>query len=204
MARHYSAKDFFRQMPNALLARYFHGRGVFDDLDFAALKEGKPGELFAAWLDLPEEQRNATDVEFRDIFEMSCEKGFRAIIDEARWRMRAKPEALTSFIETGPIPISAQPAAGRSATAVCANQTIHPSTRKRARSTCVRTCALHSPPRFATARCRPRSQRGDWGPSLTLRSTSARDGCRHRRCGGESTSGTGSLQGRNCGAGCRR
>lgn len=109
MARHYSAKDFFRQMPNALLARYFHGRGVFDDLDFAAMKEGKPDELFAAWLDLPEEQRNATDAEFRDIFEMSCEKGFRAIIDEARWRMRAKPEALTSFIETGPIPISAQP-----------------------------------------------------------------------------------------------
>lgn len=23
MARHYSARDFFRQMPNALLARYF-------------------------------------------------------------------------------------------------------------------------------------------------------------------------------------
>ena len=28
MARHYSTKDFFRQMPNALLARYFQGRGL--------------------------------------------------------------------------------------------------------------------------------------------------------------------------------
>ena len=27
MARHYSTKDFFRQMPNTLLARYFHARG---------------------------------------------------------------------------------------------------------------------------------------------------------------------------------
>ncbi len=27
MARHYSTKDFFRQMPNTLLARYFHQRG---------------------------------------------------------------------------------------------------------------------------------------------------------------------------------
>lgn len=27
MARHYSTRDFFRQMPNALLARYFQGEG---------------------------------------------------------------------------------------------------------------------------------------------------------------------------------
>jgi hypothetical protein len=34
MARHYSTKDFFRQMPNALLARYFYARGLFGDLDY--------------------------------------------------------------------------------------------------------------------------------------------------------------------------
>ena len=28
MAQHYSIKDFFRQMPNGLLARYFQGRCV--------------------------------------------------------------------------------------------------------------------------------------------------------------------------------
>lgn len=48
MARHYSTKDFFRQMPNALLARYFKGREVFGDLDFAAMKEVRPDELFVA------------------------------------------------------------------------------------------------------------------------------------------------------------
>ncbi len=42
MARHYSTRDFFRQMPNPLLARYFHARGVFDDLDFAAMSETSP------------------------------------------------------------------------------------------------------------------------------------------------------------------
>ena len=47
MARHYSTKDFFRQMPNALLARYFHGREVFGDLDFTAMKETKLDALFA-------------------------------------------------------------------------------------------------------------------------------------------------------------
>ena len=49
MARHYATRDFFRQMPNPLLARYFHARGVFADLDIAAMPEpqsescGRPG-----------------------------------------------------------------------------------------------------------------------------------------------------------------
>lgn len=45
MARHYSARDFFRRMTNALLARYFQAQGVFGDLDFASVKDGKPDEL---------------------------------------------------------------------------------------------------------------------------------------------------------------
>ena len=99
MARNYSTKEFFRQMPNALLARYFQGQGLFDEMDFAAMKEGKPEELFVAWLALPDKQRNAMDAEFREVFEMSCDKGFRAIIDEATWHMQEEQEALVSFIE---------------------------------------------------------------------------------------------------------
>jgi hypothetical protein len=99
MSRHYSTRDFFRQMPNALVARYFQGRGLLGDLDFAAMKETQPDELFAAWLKLPDTQRNAMDAEFRDIFEMSCEKGFRAIIDEAEWHLSADARARTEFVE---------------------------------------------------------------------------------------------------------
>ena len=99
MARHYSTKVFFRQVPNALLARYFQGQGLFVDMDFAAMKEAKPDELFAAWLALPDDQRNTMDAEFLGIFEMSCEKGFRAIIDEANWQLRETPDDLKSFIE---------------------------------------------------------------------------------------------------------
>jgi len=50
MARHYSTRDFFPQIPNALLARYFHGRSLFGDLDFSALQETQPDDLFAVWL----------------------------------------------------------------------------------------------------------------------------------------------------------
>jgi len=37
MARHYSTKNFFRQIPDALLARYFADQGLFGDLDFGAM-----------------------------------------------------------------------------------------------------------------------------------------------------------------------
>ena len=71
MARHYSTREIFRQMPNVLLARFSKGHGVFDALDFSALSETKPDVLFGLWLKLPEGQRNTMDAEFRDIFEMS-------------------------------------------------------------------------------------------------------------------------------------
>ena len=100
MARHYSTRSFFRQIPNALLARYFERQGVLAGLDWSAIKETDPEELFVAWLALPDEQRNTMDVECAEIFAMSCEKGFRAIIDEARWHMQADPDALTGFVET--------------------------------------------------------------------------------------------------------
>lgn len=99
MARHYSTRDFFRQMPNTLLSRYFHAREVLGDLDYSAMKETQPDELFAAWLYLPDSQRNTMDAEFRDIFELSCEKGFRAIIDEAAWHLATEPDARTAFVE---------------------------------------------------------------------------------------------------------
>jgi hypothetical protein len=50
MGRHYSTRDFFRQMPNRLLGRYFEVHGALTELDFAAMKEAQPEELFEAWL----------------------------------------------------------------------------------------------------------------------------------------------------------
>ena len=99
MGRHYSSKDFFRQVPNALLARYFHGRGLMPELDFAAMPEGKPEPLFEAWAALPDAQRNAAEADFREIWGMSDRKGFQAIVDEARWQLEDQPDAAYSFID---------------------------------------------------------------------------------------------------------
>lgn len=86
-------------MPNALLTQYFQKRGLFGDLNFAAINETHPDELFAAWLSLSDVRRNELDAEFQDIFELSCEKGFRAILDEAVWHLATDEDARTAFVE---------------------------------------------------------------------------------------------------------
>ena len=99
--RHYTTPDFFRRIPNSLLARYFHERGLFTELDFSAMKETKPDALFAAWLELDEKPRNKMDALFREIFDMSSKKGFKAIIDEAHWQFTDKgtPEQIKPFVD---------------------------------------------------------------------------------------------------------
>lgn len=99
MSHHYSTRDFFRQMPNALLARYFQERDLFCDLDFTAMKETKPEALFTAWLELPDEQRKPMDASFLEISDMSCDKGWLAILDEAEWQLRADPDGYADFVE---------------------------------------------------------------------------------------------------------
>lgn len=98
MGRHYSTRDFFRQMPNRLLASYFERHGIFTELDFTVMKEAQAEELFTAWLELPESQRNTMDAEFREIHALSCEKGWCAIRDEAEWQFRDSHELYEQFV----------------------------------------------------------------------------------------------------------
>jgi len=88
MARHYTAKSFFRQVPSHLLSLYCESQGLGSDLNFEA------------WLELPEDRRHGLEAEFREIFEMSCGKGTWARLDAARHRWRDDPESLAAFIET--------------------------------------------------------------------------------------------------------
>ena len=94
MAHHYATRDFFRQMPNPLLARYFHARGVLGDLDIAALPEPQPDALWAAWLTLDDTQRHAMDAAFQDIAALS---GLAALVVKVRvLRTRRDPLARCS------------------------------------------------------------------------------------------------------------
>lgn len=98
MARQYSSGEFFRQMPNAMLGRYFASRSMLAGLDFAAMKEGKPDALLEAWGQLPDEQRSESEADFREILAMSNSKGYQALLDETRWQLEDEPEALQTLL----------------------------------------------------------------------------------------------------------
>ena len=88
MTRHYSTRDFFRQMPNADLARYFTSREVLQDFDFTAMKETKVDALFDAWMVLPEAVRVKLEAELRakgvtsEIIERNLQESTRNDADE--------------------------------------------------------------------------------------------------------------------------
>ena len=105
MSRHYSTRSFFRQVPGGLLARYFRGRGLFGELDVARMSETGPEALLAAWGQLPEHRRRELEAEFRQVFEMSSEKGIRTLLDEARLCWPEGSRELETFIGT----LSSQP-----------------------------------------------------------------------------------------------
>lgn len=87
MTRHYSTRDFFRQMPNTYLARYFASREVLQGFDFAAIKETKIDALFDAWMALPEAVRVKLEAELREIWDMSCAAGTQGMLDEAEFHL---------------------------------------------------------------------------------------------------------------------
>lgn len=95
MAKHYSVKSFFRDMPAALLARYFHKQGHLQGFDFAPVEKGELDALVAAWLELPEDERKRMEGEFQDIFPLCRDAAIPAMVDEAKWHMQGKPGALT-------------------------------------------------------------------------------------------------------------
>lgn len=99
MVQHYSTKDFFRRTPNELLERYFLRQGLFADLSIAKMKATKIDALFTAWLELPSSDSNTMEAEFREIHGLSNERGFLAIIDEARWHLSADPAKFDAFVD---------------------------------------------------------------------------------------------------------
>ena len=84
MARQYSHTQFFRQAPNALLARYFQQHHqIIKELAFDKLKEFDIAPIFEAFKTLPEEKQAALEAELQDIDSMACQGGIAALTDEA-------------------------------------------------------------------------------------------------------------------------
>ena len=83
MAAQYSHLQFFRRVPNTLLASYFESRDAVLGVDFAALKEAEVEPILASFLDLAAEQQAEIEAEFQDVDALASEGGVGALVDEA-------------------------------------------------------------------------------------------------------------------------
>ena len=99
MARPYSHTQFFRRVPNVLLARYFQEKhGVLLDIEFSKLKETEIEPIFQEFNALPEEKQAAIEAECQDIDGMACQGGVTALTDEADFhRDTIFPEAISAI-----------------------------------------------------------------------------------------------------------
>ena len=82
MSSPYSHRHFFRKIPPAQLARYFAAKEIDLGIDFSTFTNKQVDSLFAAFLDLPEEQQTKIEAEFQDIHAMACDGGVAAWINE--------------------------------------------------------------------------------------------------------------------------
>src|SRR5581483_7113250 len=85
MAREYQPRQFFRQVPNHLLKRYFDGKNMLSEVNFTKLTETKIEPIHEAWLKLPDEARNDMERDFREVHDLATEGGNNAIPDEAQF-----------------------------------------------------------------------------------------------------------------------
>ena len=80
MADQYSLKSFLRAAPNALLDRYFKATGI--DLDVSGLKETQIEPIAAILDELPKEQLDHVETDFKNVHLLANEAGGKALHQE--------------------------------------------------------------------------------------------------------------------------
>ena len=95
-ARQYSPTQFFRRVPNGLLARNFKQRhGVLGEIDFEKLNMTDVDPIFGAFTVLPDSKQAEIEAECQDIDNMACQGGVTALADDADFHQdQGSPEAI--------------------------------------------------------------------------------------------------------------
>lgn len=99
MARQFSPIQFFRRVPNELLARYFREKhDVLRDVPFDKLRETEVDLILQAFTALPSEQQAVIEAELQEIDAMACQGGVTALTDEAGFHGNKEfPEAISNI-----------------------------------------------------------------------------------------------------------
>jgi hypothetical protein len=84
MSRQYNPKTFLRQVPNQLVQEFFDRRGQLREIPWISLKEHQVGLIYDTWQKLPAADRAEVERAFRSVFDMACEAGITALVEEGR------------------------------------------------------------------------------------------------------------------------
>ena len=92
MKKSFLLRNFFNEVPAEVLQRYFFDKGYLEE-DSDDLDSSKLSEVFET---LPQEQKNASITDFRDMYDLFSEQGDRAIVDGSPKRVYACTRCLRS------------------------------------------------------------------------------------------------------------
>lgn len=89
MASQYSHLQFFRRVPNALLADYFESQGAALGIDWGELGETDGEPILRAFSKLAADKQSEIEAEFQDVHALACDGGIGALVDEAAFHRDA-------------------------------------------------------------------------------------------------------------------
>jgi hypothetical protein len=93
MASQYQHRQFFRRVPNALLAQYFEARVAGLGVELGKLKETEVEPIFEAFTALPEDQQADMEIDFQDINALASDGSNEAAFREDK----TFPEAISTI-----------------------------------------------------------------------------------------------------------
>ena len=99
MAGHFTIKSFVRQSPPQMLQRLLHSKSHFMQFNFELKGKALIESFTDEWERLGDRDRTELEAEFRELHEMSCEKGWLAIKDEAESNPYFSGDELRAFKE---------------------------------------------------------------------------------------------------------
>jgi len=93
----YSPKKIIRSISKPLLKRYFDGRGLLGDFDWAEYEQGDPKPVIEALDALPADDQTAVDTDLYTVNELATDGGSRLIYEEASFWKRPWADELGSM-----------------------------------------------------------------------------------------------------------
>jgi hypothetical protein len=98
----YNPPDFLRRINKPLLGQFFAARGLLGDVAWATMPSRDTGPVMHAWRRLSDQQQEAAEQIFRQVWHLGTTDGIRIAIDESRHPTFCPDQDLAGALEAEP------------------------------------------------------------------------------------------------------